>query len=83
MAHKGTSQHRFGGSPTMWGRAERHAGNGADTLFAQLAADDARRADAIQAVERVVARLRAGEWNTELAELAAHAATLAAWPLTS
>jgi hypothetical protein len=62
----------------MWGRAERHAGNGADTLFAQLAADDARRADAIAAVERVIARLRAGEWSAELAELVAHAATLAA-----
>jgi hypothetical protein len=60
----------------MWGRAERHAGNGANILFAQLAADDARRADAIQAVERVVARLRAGEWSTELAELVAHAAAL-------
>ncbi|HEV2236688.1 MAG TPA: hypothetical protein VGR57_08520, partial [Ktedonobacterales bacterium] len=73
MARTGTQPQRNGGSPTMWGRAERHAGNGADILFAQLAANDARRADAIRAVERVVARLRAGEWNTELAELVAHA----------
>ena len=78
MAHKGTQQHRRGGSPTMWGRAERHAGNGANRMFAQLAADDASRADAIQAVERVVARLRSGEWSTELAELVAQAAALAA-----
>jgi len=78
MGRKGTAQQRNGGSPTMWGRAERHAGNGANTLFAQLAADDARRADAIQAVERVMARLRAGEWSAELADLVAHAATLAA-----
>ncbi len=78
MAQRDIQQQRHGGSPTMWGRAERHAGNGAGALFAQLAADDARRAEAITAVERVLARLRAGEWNTALADLVAHAATLAA-----
>jgi hypothetical protein len=78
MAQSSTQQHRRGGSPTMWGRAERHAGNGADILFAQLATDDARRSDAIQAVERVVARLRSGEWSAELAELVAQATALAA-----
>jgi hypothetical protein len=78
VAKNNTQQHRRGGSPSMWGRAEQNAGNGADILFAQLGADDERRTDAIQAVERVVARLRSGEWSTELAELVAQATALAA-----
>lgn len=68
--------HRPGGSPTMWGRAERQASTGAGALFAQLNTSTDERAAAIAMLERVIARLRAGAWNDALAALIAHAATV-------
>jgi hypothetical protein len=60
----------------MWGRAERQAEAGAEVLFARLGDPDERRAAAIATLERVVARLRAGDWSEALADLVARAAAL-------
>lgn len=68
--------HRPGGSPTMWGRAEHQASTGAGALFARLNASPDERIAAIAALERLVARLRAGAWNDDLAALVAQAASL-------
>lgn len=65
-----------GGSPAMWGRAERQAGNGAGTLFAHLNDVATGREAGIAALERLIARLRAGEWSEDLADLLARAALL-------
>lgn len=68
--------HRPGGSPAMWGRAERQASTGAGVLFARLNASPDERIAAIAALERLVACLRAGAWNDDLAALVAQAAAL-------
>jgi hypothetical protein len=64
----------------MWGRAELQAGNGAQHLFAQLAARDGTVDEGIAALERIAARLRSGEWSEALAALVAQAAALARAP---
>jgi hypothetical protein len=60
----------------MWGRAERQAGNGAGTLFAHLNDAATEREAGIAALERLLARVRAGEWSDDLAELIARATLL-------
>lgn len=65
-----------GGSPLMWGRAERQAGDGAGVLFARLHDATTEREAGIAVLERLVARLRGGEWSDELADLIARAAVL-------
>ena len=65
-------KHPRGGGPAMWGRAERQASTGAHSLFAQLSAPavpSARAGAGIAALERLAARLRAGEWSEPLAAL--------------
>jgi hypothetical protein len=69
-------RHGRGGAPAMWGRAEDQAGSGAAHLFARLGAQGERRDASIAALERLAARLRAGEWSDALADLAAHAVAL-------
>ncbi len=68
------ARHGRGGAPAMWCRAERQAGAGAGTLFARLDAPDGQQAESIAVLERVIVRLRAGEWSAELADLIARAA---------
>lgn len=67
---------RNGGAPAMWGRAEEQASTGAAHLFARLGSSGERRDASIAALERLAARLRAGEWNDALADLAARAVAL-------
>ncbi len=67
---------RHGGAPAMWGRAERQASAGADVLFARLNTSTDERAAAVEALKRLVARIRAGEWSDELAAFVAQAAAL-------
>lgn len=71
-----TKRHGRGGAPAMWGRAEEQAGSGAAHLFARLGSSGEQRAASIGALERLAARLRAGEWSDELAALAAQALAL-------
>jgi hypothetical protein len=71
-----SSHQRRGGAPTMWGRAERQASAGADVLFARLNTSTDERAEAVAALERLVARIRAGDWSDELVEFVAQAAAL-------
>lgn len=76
-----------GGAPTMWGRAEEQVGNGAQHLFASLNTSAGRALDPLggmagsAALERVAARLRAGEWSEPLAALVAQALLLDRAPL--
>jgi hypothetical protein len=60
----------------MWRRAERQDSSGASALFARLDVGDARLAEAVIILERLVNRLRAGDWNEDLADLVAHATVL-------
>jgi hypothetical protein len=60
----------------MWGRAEDQASTGAAHLFARLGAQGERRDASIAALERLAARLRAGEWSDALAAFAAQAVAL-------
>lgn len=69
-------RHGRGGAPAMWGRAEDQVGSGAAHLFARLGAQSERRDASIAALERLAARLRSGEWNDALADLAARAIAL-------
>jgi class 3 adenylate cyclase len=71
----GARKHGHGGAPSMWGRAERQAGDGAGALFARLEGA-AVPAAAAAVLERLAARMRAGEWSDELAELVARAEAL-------
>jgi hypothetical protein len=57
----------------MWGRAEQQASAGAGVLFARLGAPDGHRAESIAALQRLIARLRAGEWSDDLADLVTRA----------
>jgi hypothetical protein len=70
------TKHGRGGAPAMWGRAERQAGEGAGMLFARLEPLGAQEAACIALLERLIARLRAGEWSDDLADLLTRAAAM-------
>lgn len=57
----------------MLARAQDQVGDGASLLFARLDAGMARREQAADVLLRLAERIRAGAWDTSLAELLARA----------
>ena len=64
------------GDGSMLARATAQAGDGASLLFARLDAEGSRGERAAEVLIRLAGRLRAGEWNSELADLVTRANAL-------
>lgn len=60
----------------MLERAGQHAGRGADALFARLDALRSRPDEAAAVLDRLAARIRAGEWDASIAAVVEAAAAI-------
>lgn len=66
-------RNRYASERSMLARAQDQVGDGASLLFARLDAGTAHREQAADVLVRLAERIRAGAWDTGLAELLARA----------